>query len=110
MFSNNDLFFFLLFLFFCLFSSPNRRTLNEKFSYFNIYRSSHHFDDVTGMTPFVSGNMDATLQHPETHSFKDFYPPFDTRLYYAVTMVNGEGQEHKVVDTKEVEFTFCLFI
>jgi len=50
------------------------------------------------------------LQHPETHSFKDFYPPFDTRLYYAVTLVNGEGQEHKVVDTKEVKFTFCLFI
>lgn len=62
------------------------------------------------MTPFVSGNMDATLQHPGTYSFKDFYPPFDKRLYYAVTMVNGEGQEHKVVDTKEVKFTFCLFI
>lgn len=88
--------------------SPNRRTLNEKFSYFNIYRSFHRFDDVTGMTPFVSGNMDATLQHPETHSFKDFYPPFDTRLYYAVTMVNGEGQEHKVVETKEIVFVGSL--
>lgn len=62
------------------------------------------------MTPFVSGSVDTTLQHPGTDSFKDFYPPFDTRLYYAVTMVNGEGQEHKRVDAKAVKFTFYSFV
>lgn len=83
-------------------SSPNRRSRNEEFKHFNIYRSTSYFDNVSGMRPFVSGKLDKTLQISGTNSFKDLYPPVNTELYYAVTMVNGEGQEGKDVDAKKV--------
>ena len=83
-------------------SSPNRRTVNEEFKHFNIYRSTSYFDNVSGMKPYVSGMLDKLLQNSGTNNFKDLYPPVHTELYYAVTMVNGEGQEDKDVDTKKV--------
>ena len=84
--------------------SPNRRSINEKFKHFNIYRSTSSFRDVNGMSPYVSGKLDKLLQSPETNSYKDLYPTPNTNWYYAVTMVNGEGQEEKTVDSKKVRF------
>ena len=84
--------------------SPNRRTINEEFKHFNIYRSTSYFRDVSGMSPYVSGKLDKLLQSPETSSYKDLYPTPNTNWYYAVTMVNGEEQEEKTVDSKKVRF------
>lgn len=84
--------------------SPNRRTINEEFKHFNIYRSTSYFRDVSGMSPYVSGKLDKLLQSPETNSYKDLYPTPNTNWYYAVTMVNGEGQEEKTVDSKKAIF------
>ena len=84
--------------------SPNRRTINDEFKYFNIYRSTSYFRDVNGMSPYVSGKLDKLLQSPGTNSYKDLYPTPNTNWYYAVTMVNGEGQEEKTVDSKKVRF------
>ena len=56
------------------------------------------------MSPYVSGKLDKLLQSPETNSYKDLYPTPNTNWYYAVTMVNGEGQEEKTVDSKKVRF------
>lgn len=85
--------------------SPNRRSLNEKFKYFNIYRTTSFFRNLNhGLRPFVSGTMDKTLQNAGTDHFKDLYPPINTNLYYAVTVVNGEGQEDENVEPKKVVF------
>lgn len=54
------------------------------------------------MRPYVSGERDISLQNPGKDSFKDLYPPVNTELYYAVTIVDGEGQEEKVVEAKKV--------
>ena len=64
------------------------------------------------MSPYVSGKLDKLLQSPETNSYKDLYPTPNTNWYYAVTMVNGEGQEEKTVDSKKVRFknSFSLYI
>ena len=56
------------------------------------------------MSPYVSGKLDKLLQSPETNSYKDLYPTPNTNWYYAVTMVNGKGQEEKTVDSKKVRF------
>ena len=56
------------------------------------------------MSPYVSGKLDKLLQSPETNSYKDLYPTPNRNWYYAVTMVNGEGQEEKTVDSKKVRF------
>ena len=48
--------------------------------------------------------MDKTLQNAGTDHFKDLYPPTNTNLYYAVTVVNGEGQEDENVEPKKVKF------
>ena len=55
-----------------------------------------------GVTPLVSGKLDKTLQNAGINNFKDLYPPVNTELYYAVTVVNGKGQEEKYVDVKKV--------
>lgn len=54
------------------------------------------------MKPHVSGERDASLQNPGKTSYKDLYPPANVDLYYAVTMVNGEGHEEIFVDAKKV--------
>ena len=82
--------------------SPNRRSINEEFKHFNIYRSTSYFRDVNGMRPYVSGKQDKLLQSRETNSYKDLYPTPNTNWYYAVTVVNGNGQEGKIVDAKKV--------
>ncbi|XP_022788297.1 uncharacterized protein LOC111328184 [Stylophora pistillata] len=84
--------------------SPKKPTQNSEFSHFNIYRKTTYFDNVSGMTPHVSGRQDPSLQNPGKTSYKDLYPPVNVDLYYAVTMVNGEGQEEKLVDSKKVSF------
>ena len=78
--------------------------MNEEFKYFNIYRSTSYFDNVSGMRPFVSGRLDKTLQNPGKNNFKDLYPPINRELYYAVAAVNGKGQEDKDVDVRKVRF------
>ena len=55
------------------------------------------------MKPYVSGERDTSLQNPGADSYKDLYPPLNTELYYAVTMVDGEGQEEKAVEAKKVQ-------
>ena len=82
--------------------SPNRRSINEEFKHFNIYRSTSYFRDVNVMRPYVSGKLDKLLQSRETNSYKDLYPTPNTNWYYAVTVVNGNGQEGKIVDAKKV--------
>ena len=82
--------------------SPNRRSINEEFKHFNIYRSTSYFRDVNGMRPYVSGKLDKLLQSRETNSYKDLYPTPNTNWYYAVTMVNGNGHEGKIVRAKKV--------
>ena len=54
------------------------------------------------MRPYVSGKQDKLLQSRETNSYKDLYPTPNTNWYYAVTVVNGNGQEGKIVDAKKV--------
>ena len=54
------------------------------------------------MTPHVSGEKDQSLQNPGKINYKDMYPPGNTELYYAVTVVDGEGQEDKAVEAKKV--------
>jgi len=54
------------------------------------------------MTPYVSGERDRSLQNPGKIKFKDMYPPGNIQLYYAVTVVDGEGQEEKAVQAKKV--------
>ena len=61
-----------------------------------------HFDNVSGMNPHVSGERDKSLQTSRTNSYKDLYPPVNRKLYYAVTLVNGEGQEEEDVDVRKV--------
>ena len=61
-----------------------------------------YFDDVSGMTPYVSGERDQSLQNPGNIKYKDMYPPVNRELYYAVTVVDGEGQEEKKVEAKKV--------
>lgn len=48
------------------------------------------------MTPHVF------LQNFGKNSYKDLYPPVNVELYYAVTMVDGEGQEGEAVKAKKV--------
>jgi len=48
-----------------------------------------------GMTPYVSGERDQSLQNPGKINYKDMYPPGNRELYYAVTVVDGKGQEDK---------------
>ena len=60
------------------------------------------------MRPYVSGKLDKLLQSRETKSYKDLYPTPNTNWYYAVTMVNGNGQEGKIVHAKKVWLkNFC---
>ena len=54
------------------------------------------------MTPHVSGERDQSLQNPGTIKYKDKYPPVNRDLYYAVTVVDGEGREEKKVEAKKV--------
>lgn len=54
------------------------------------------------MTPYVSGERDQSLQSLGKIKFKDMYPPVNMELYYAVTVVDGEGQEEKAVEAKKV--------
>ena len=54
------------------------------------------------MTPYVSGEQEQSLQNPGTIKYKDMYPPGNVELYYAVTVVDGEGQEEKAVGAKKV--------
>jgi len=54
------------------------------------------------MTPYVSGERDQSLQNPGKITYKDMYPPGNRELYYAVTVVDGEGQEDKAVEAKKV--------
>lgn len=54
------------------------------------------------MKPYVSGERDTSLQNPGKNNYKDMYPPVNMELYYAVTVVDGEGQEEKVVEAKKV--------
>ena len=54
------------------------------------------------MTPYVSGEQDLSLQNPGKINYKDMYPPGNMELYYAVTVVDGEGQEEKAVEAKKV--------
>lgn len=79
-----------------LYYSPNKATVNKEFKRLNIYRSKAFFDNVSGMKPHVS------LQNLELNSFKDLYPPTNTDLYYALTIVDGQGQERKAVEAKKV--------
>ena len=64
------------------------------------------------MRPYVSGKLDKLLQSRETNSYKDLYPTPNTNWYYAVTVVNGNGQEGKIVDAKKVRlkkfFSLCM--
>ena len=64
--------------------------------------STSYFRDVNGMRPYVSGKQGKLLQSQETNSYKDLYPTPNTNWYYAVTVVNGNGQEGKIVDAKKV--------
>ncbi|XP_078373114.1 uncharacterized protein LOC144656754 isoform X1 [Oculina patagonica] len=84
--------------------SPSGRPVYAEFKHFNIYRSTLYFHDVSGMTPLMSGNQEPSLQSPATHSYKDMYPPANVDLYYAVTIVNGNGQEETKVDIRKVMF------
>ncbi|XP_020600643.1 uncharacterized protein LOC110039834 [Orbicella faveolata] len=84
--------------------SPEKPTSNGEFKHFNIYRSTRYFNNVAGMTPYVSGERDQSLQSPGKIKFKDMYPPVNMELYYAVTVVDGEGQEEKAVEAKKVAF------
>ena len=60
------------------------------------------------MRPYVSGKLDKLLQSRETNSYKDLYPTPNTNWYYAVTVVNGNGQEGKIVHAKKVRLkNFC---
>ena len=54
------------------------------------------------MTPYVSGEREQSLQNPGKIKYKDMYPPVNRNLYYAVTVVDGEGQEEKNVQAKKV--------
>ena len=54
------------------------------------------------MKPYMSGAQDPLLRSPGTTTFKDLYPPASTELYYAVTVVDGEGQEEKGVEAVKV--------
>ena len=54
------------------------------------------------MTPHVSGKRDQSLQNPGKIKYKDMYPPVNRDLYYAVTVVDGKGQEEKNVEVKKV--------
>ena len=65
-----------------------------------------YFNDVSGMTPYVSGRQDASLQNPGKTSYKDLYPPLGVDLYYAVTIVDGEGQQETLVDARKVKRLF----
>lgn len=87
-----------------LYFSPKKPTSNGEFKHFNIYRSTAYFDNVSGMKPYVSGERDTSLQNPGKNNYKDMYPPVNMELYYAVTVVDGEGQEEKVVEAKKVKF------
>ena len=82
--------------------SSKGRSVYAEFKHFNIYRSTWLFRDVSGMTPLMSGDQDSSLQSPGTYTYKDMYPPANVDLYYAVTIVNGNGQEEKKVDIKKV--------
>lgn len=97
---------------FVLHFSPSGRPVYAEFKHFNIYRSTLYFHDVSGMTPLMSGNQEPSLQSPATHSYKDMYPPANVDLYYAVTIVNGNGQEETKVDIRKVcseTNTSCCF-
>ena len=58
------------------------------------------------MTPYVSGRQDASLQNPGKTSYKDLHPPLGVDLYYAVTIVDGEGQQETLVDARKVKRLF----
>lgn len=90
------------FIFYILCFSPEKSTSNGEFKHFNIYRSTLYFNNVAGMTPYVSGERDQSLQNPGKIKYKDLYPPINRELYYAVTVVDGEGQEEKNVQAKKV--------
>ena len=89
-------------MFYILCFSPEKSTSNGEFKHFNIYRSTWYFDNVSGMTPYVSGEREQSLQNPGKIKYKDMYPPVNRNLYYAVTVVDGEGQEEKNVQAKKV--------
>ena len=90
------------YIFYILCFSPEKSTSNGEFKHFNIYRSTWYFDNVSGMTPYVSGERDQSLQNPGKIKYMDMYPPINRDLYYAVTVVDGEGQEEKNVQAKKV--------
>ena len=54
------------------------------------------------MMPYVSGERNQSLQNPSKMKYKDMYPPVNRDLYYAVTVVDGEGREEKNVEAKKV--------
>ena len=58
----------------------------------------------------MSGKLDKFLQNPGTNSYKDLYPPVNMQMYYAVTMVNGEGQEDKDVNAQKVRFANSVLL
>lgn len=58
------------------------------------------------MTPYVSGRRDASLQNLGKTSYKDLYPSLGVDLYYAVTIVDGEGQQETLVDARKVKRLF----
>ena len=82
--------------------------MNKEFKHFNIYRSTTYFDNVSRLKPYVSGEMDTLLQDQRRNSYKDMYPPVNVELYYAVTIVNGDGQEEKLVEAKKVKTLYGL--
>jgi len=71
-----------------------------------VYRSKVYFDDVTGMKPYASGLTDPRLRNTQTTDWLDRYPTDNVYWFYAVTIVNGKGQEEKSVSTVKV-FRYC---
>ena len=78
-------------------------SVSSEFKHFNIYRSNSYFDDVTSMTPHVSGAREPGLQRVEVDRWKEFYPSTNVPMYYAVTVVYKGDREETTVHAKKVQ-------
>ncbi|XP_048579152.1 uncharacterized protein LOC116604854 [Nematostella vectensis] len=76
---------------------------NSEFKYYNIYRSTSFFNDVTGMQPYATGQHEEALRRVQVTSWTDRYPVAMTTWFYAVTVVDGSGQEGKQVTAQKVQ-------
>ena len=75
---------------------------NSEFKYYNVYRSTKYFTDISGMSPYASGKDVFELSNLENVWWLDKNPLPNDNVWYAVTMVTRDGQERKDITPGKV--------